>query len=95
MARYAQTPDAFRANKDNKKRYDSIVNLQLLPKGQNAQKGDTPLKEWVENQTKGNDRQQFLDARLIPDVLDEADIEKFLEERETLLINQLTKVLGI
>ena len=25
----------------------------------------------------------------------EADIEKFLEERETLLINQLTKVLGI
>ena len=95
MARYAQMPDAFRANKDNKKRYDSIVNLQLLPKGQNAQKGDTPLKDWVENQSKDKNRQQFLDDLLIPNVsLDEADIEKFLEERETLLINQLTKVLG-
>jgi hypothetical protein len=27
--------------------------------------------------------------------LDEADIENFFEERETILINQLAKVLGI
>ena len=39
--------------------------------------------------------QQFLDDHLIPNVgLDEADIENFFEERETILINQLTKVLG-
>ena len=96
MARYDMMPDDFKADKGNKKRYDSIVNLQLLQKEINIQKGDKELKVWVDEQTKDKDKKGFLECHLIPDMsLDEADIDYFLNERETLLVKKLKKALGI
>ncbi len=96
--RYEQMPNVFKANKENKKLYNSVVNLQLLQKESNIQKSDIPLVEWVENQTKGCDyvgRQAFLDGHIIPDVsLQEKDVTDFFNARLQLLIGKLKEGLG-
>ena len=96
--RYEQMPNDFKANRENKKLYNSVVNLQLLQKESNIQKSDTPLVEWVENQTKGCDnagRQAFLDGHIIPDVsLQEKDVTDFFKARLQLLIGKLKEGLG-
>ena len=92
MARYQQLPSRF-ATKENKPLYNSIVNLQLLQKTPNIQKGDKPLKDWVNEQTQGKDKKTFLDEHLIPDVLEEKDITDFFDERKKLLIEKLQNAL--
>lgn len=96
--RYNEMPGVFKANKESKKQYNSVVNLQLLQKEANIQKSDIPLKKWVESQTKGlNDvaRKEFLESHLIPYVsLEEADIVGFLDERLKMLVNRLKNVLA-
>lgn len=96
--RYEQMPDDYKANKENKKLYNSVVNLQLLQKESNIQKSDTPLVEWVEKLTKGCDtagRQAFLECHIIPDVsLQEKDVAEFFKARQQLLIDKLKKELG-
>ena len=96
--RYEQMPDDYKANKENKKLYNSVVNLQLLQKESNIQKSDTPLVEWVEKLTKGCDtagRQAFLECHIIPDVsLLEKDVAEFFKARQQLLIDKLKKELG-
>ena len=92
MARYQQLPSGF-ATKENKPLYNSIVNLQLLQKTPNIQKGDKPLKDWVDEQTQGKDKKTFLDEHLIPDVLEEKDITDFFDERKKLLIEKLQNAL--
>lgn len=91
--RYEQMPNDFKVNKENKKLYNSVVNLQLLQKEPNIQKSDIPLEEWVDNQTKGFDttsRQAFLEGHLIPDVsLQEKDVTEFFKTRLQLLIDKL------
>lgn len=92
MARYQQLPSGF-ATKENKPLYNSIVNLQLLQKTPNIQKGDKPLKDWVSEQTQGKDKKPFLDEHLIPDVLEEKDIADFFDKRKELLIERLQNAL--
>ncbi len=92
MARYQQLPSRF-ATKENKPLYNSIVNLQLLQKTPNIQKGDKPLKDWVNEQTHGKDKKSFLDEHLIPDVLDEKDIADFFDKRKELLVEKLQTIL--
>ena len=92
MARYQQLPSRF-ATKENKPLYNSIVNLQLLQKTPNIQKGDKPLKDWVNEQTQGKDKKTFLDEHLIPDVLEEKDITDFFDKRKELLIEKLQNAL--
>lgn len=92
MARYQQLPSGF-ATKANKPLYNSIVNLQLLQKTPNIQKGDKPLKDWVDEQTQVKDKKTFLDEHLIPDVLEEKDITDFFDERKKLLIEKLQNAL--
>ena len=92
MARYQQLPSGF-ATKENKPLYNSIVNLQLLQKTPNIQKGDKPLKDWVNEQTQGKDKKSFLDEHLIPDVLDEKDIADFFDKRKELLVEKLQNAL--
>ena len=99
MARYDKMPDSFKVQKENKKLYNSIVNLQLLQKEPNIQKSDKPLKEWVDSKTKDYsdaDRIVFLDNHLIPNnvSLEEADVAKFLEERKNSLIAKLQAILA-
>lgn len=64
---------------------NSILNLQLLSANENKQKQGQSLQKWVEQY------QPHLDAHLIPsDVsLDFVDFEKFIEERERLLLEKL------
>lgn len=96
--RYDKMPEDFKADKQNKKLYNSIVNLQLLQKEPNVQKSDTPLKEWVESQIRGaNDVEKkfFYAQHLIPDVsLEESNIASFLDEREKLLTVKLKESLA-
>lgn len=92
MARYQQLPSGF-ATKENKPLYNSIVNLQLLQKTPNIQKGDKPLKDWVNEQTHGKDKKTFLNEHLIPDVLEEKDIKDFFDKRKELLIEKLQNAL--
>lgn len=92
MARYQQLPSGF-ATKENKPLYNSILNLQLLQKTPNIQKGDKPLKDWVNEQTQGKDKKTFLDEHLIPDVLEEKDITDFFDKRKELLIEKLQNAL--
>ena len=92
MARYQQLPSGF-ATKENKPLYNSIVNLQLLQKTPNIQKGDKPLKDWVNEQTQGKDKKKFLDEHLIPDVLEEKDIADFFDKRKELLVEKLQNAL--
>lgn len=92
MARYQQLPSGF-ATKENKPLYNSIVNLQLLQKTPNIQKGDKPLKDWVNEQTQGKNKKTFLDEHLIPDVLEEKDITDFFDKRKELLIEKLQNAL--
>ena len=97
MARYQQMPLRFTQNKDNKKLYDSIVNLHLLEKSKNAQKNDAELKNWVIQETKSLSQMQkqvwlkehFLDGLS----LDEKDIEQFLKDRENKLTQYLLQII--
>ena len=95
--RYDKMPDAFKNNKENRKLYNSIVNLQLLQKEPNIQKSDITLKKWVERQTIGcgdPERKAFLNNHLIPDVsLEESDITTFLKKRKEILVEKLKKAL--
>lgn len=67
--------------------WNSILNLQLLNGTLNQSKLDTPLKDWVTNNTIDKVNQ------LIPDVsLDIVDFKFFLKERKKLLIAQLRRM---
>lgn len=93
MARYQQLPSAF-ATKENKPLYNSIVNLQLLQKTPNIQKGDKMLKDWIDEQTQGKYKKAFLDEHLIPDVsLEEKDIADFFRKRKDFLVERLQNAL--
>ena len=75
--------------------YNSLLNLQMLDANENESKGDTPLEEWVTSQTAGNDRKQFLENHLIPDVdLSLSNFSQFLEKRKTMLVKRILKLIN-
>ena len=76
------------------KYYNSLVNLQMLCANENMAKQDKPLEQWV-NENCGNDRDDFLNKHLIPDVdLSLENFDEFAKAREELLLDRLIEVLN-
>lgn len=77
-------------------RYNSVVNLQLLDGVENESKNKSLLKDWVDLHTTSENRLQFLNEHLIPNVsLELADVEKFFAFREELLAARLRKLVNM
>lgn len=75
--------------------YNSILNLQMLDANENESKNAKPLAEWVDEQTEDDNRAQFLEDHLIPDMdLSFDNFASFIEERKTLLINRLKTLIN-
>lgn len=76
------------------KTYNSIHNIQMLDANENMSKNDMDLKDWIEEQTKNKDKNNFLEKHLIPNVeLDLDNFEEYIEERKTLLTIKLKEIL--
>ncbi|MBC6721029.1 DUF262 domain-containing protein [Treponema sp. Marseille-Q4130] len=75
--------------------YNSIVNLQMLDANENESKGKKALDKWVEEELKQtNNRKQFYEAHLIPDVdLTQKNFDEFYIKRKELLSNKLKSIL--
>ena len=73
--------------------YDSLVNLQMLDANENMSKQDISLQEWVDKNC-GQNRQEFLEKHLIPNVdLSLENFDDFVEKRKELLIQKLEEIL--
>ena len=78
--------------------YNSVLNLQLLPRQMNIQKSDMPLEEWVLQRVSriNIDRETFLNSALIPDTnLSVENFNEFAEKRKALLTERLKDLLRI
>lgn len=72
--------------------YNSVLNLQILPKQENIRKGTMPFAEWVDMKLKSMNvyREMFLHSAYIPDVdLSVDNFQEFAEERKKMLIRRL------
>jgi hypothetical protein len=75
--------------------YNSIYNLQMLDANKNMSKSNTNLLYWVEKETNENNRTQFLNAHLIPDVdLNLNEYVKFQEKWKELLLDKMKTLLN-
>ena len=78
------------------RRYNSIVNLQLLDSRENESKQDKSLDKWVAERCADQNRRDFLDRHLIPDIdLSREHVKDFLDTRETLLKEKLYALLNV
>lgn len=97
MARYKFMPLKFTQDKDNRKLYDSIVNLQWLEKSENVIKSNNPLEQWVSDKCKSMNqavKNQWLGQRFLDGLsLKENDIATFLKERENKLTSFLLNII--
>lgn len=91
FSKYSKLKD----EKESKKRYNSIVNLQMLGENENKSKNDISLCDWV-TQT-GKDRATLKKETYLPDNTDLSleNFDDFYEERKKLLVNKLVEILGI
>ena len=75
--------------------YNSIYNLQMLDANENMSKSNMNLLDWVEKETNENNRTQFLNAHLIPDVdLNLNEYGNFHEKRKALLLDKMKTLLS-
>lgn len=75
--------------------YNSIHNLQMLDANENMSKNAKDLKDWVEEQTKTIDKNDFLEKHLIPIVgLDLDNFEEYVEKRKEILMQKLKDILN-
>lgn len=75
--------------------YNSIHNIQMLDANENMSKNDMDLKDWIEEQTKNKDKNDFLEKHLIPNIeLDLDNFEEYIKERKALLIIKLKEILN-
>jgi uncharacterized protein with ParB-like and HNH nuclease domain len=75
--------------------YNSILNLQMLDKSQNSSKNDAELDIWVSEKVAGQDRKEFLERHLIPDVsLKLEDFDEFIIARTVILTEKLKSILS-
>ena len=80
------------------RRYNSIVNLQLLDSRENESKQDKPLDQWVLERCADQNRRDFLDRHLIPDVdlsNSKEHTKDFLDAREAILKDKLFALLNV
>jgi hypothetical protein len=75
--------------------YNSIYNLQMLDANENMSKNAKNLKDWVEEQTKTIDKNDFLEKHLIPVVgLGLDNFEEYVEKRKEILMKKLKEILN-
>jgi hypothetical protein len=76
--------------------YDSIVNLQMLDSNENMSKQDKSLQEWIDLESKHQNRDVLLKRCLIPPSASLAfkDFGKFADLRKDLLAEKLKQLLG-
>jgi hypothetical protein len=94
LNRYKEMPQAFQDDVENKKLYNSIVNLQLLPKAHNVQKSDIPMKEWIESVGNIDD---LCRTQIIPNdvnLFEESEVVDFFDERKKMLVEKLQALLN-
>lgn len=65
---------------------DKLGNFELLSPEKNSEKGDRPLKEWVNEQDDNYKKKHFIPEDVS---LDEKDYRNFIEAREELIIEHL------
>jgi uncharacterized protein with ParB-like and HNH nuclease domain len=75
--------------------YNGIYNLQMLDANENMSKNDNDLEGWVSKEIKFQDKKQFLDNHLIPDVdFSFKNFKEFIDKREKILFTKLKKILA-
>jgi hypothetical protein len=75
--------------------YNSIYNLQMLDANENMSKGDLTLKAWVEKETNEDNKKQFLNTHIIPNVdLSIENFTEYIEKRKEILMERLKKLLN-
>jgi uncharacterized protein with ParB-like and HNH nuclease domain len=87
-------------SEENKEKYgwrtfNSIYNLQMLDANENMSKNDLNLKDWVDKETKENNREQFLNLHIIPNVdLTIDNFSEYHEKRKEILMDKLKTLLN-
>lgn len=78
------------------KKYNSILNLQMLDENENKAKSGKSLSEWVKSACMNTDTlDRFLESHLIPNVdLSLENFDQFIVEREKMLKKKLKDILG-
>ena len=76
--------------------YNSILNLQMLDENENKSKQHKSLKDWVKTQIEKYDEKRFMEDHLIPMNIDLSltNFIEFIEKREKILIEKLSKILN-
>lgn len=75
--------------------FNSIYNLQMLDANENMSKNDLTLKEWVEKETIENNKEQFLNLHIIPNV--DLTLDNYSEyhiKRKEILMTKLKRILN-
>ena len=74
--------------------YNGIYNLQMLDANENMSKNDKSLKAWIEEETKNQDKKQFLENHLIPAIdFSIENFKEFIDKREEILLDKLKLIL--
>lgn len=87
-------------SEENKEKYgwrtfNSIYNLQMLDANENMSKNDLNLKDWVEKETNENNKEQFLNLHIIPNVdLTLENFSEYHEKRKEILMDKLKTLLN-
>ena len=92
---YFNKYSVLKDEKESKKRYNSIVNLQMLGENENKSKNDMSLSDWVAQI--GKDRATLKRETYLPDNTDLSldNFDEFYKERKNLLKSKLCEILGL
>lgn len=87
-------------SEENKEKYgwqtfNSIFNLQMLDANENMSKNDLSLKEWVGKETNEDNKEQFLNFHIIPNIdLSLGNFSEYIEKRKGILMERLKTLLN-
>ncbi len=75
--------------------YNSIYNLQMLDANENMSKNDINLIDWVEKETNTDNKTQFLNSHLIPEIdLNLNNFSEFYDKRKEILMEKMKSILN-
>ncbi len=75
--------------------YNSIYNLQMLDANENMSKNDMNLIDWVEKETNADNKTQFLNSHLIPEIdLNLNNFSGFYDKRKEILMEKMKLILN-
>ena len=87
-------------SEENKEKYgwhtfNSIYNLQMLDANENMSKNDLSLKEWVEKETNEDNKEQFLNLHIVPNIdFSLENFSEYIEKRKSILMERLKTLLN-